>query len=51
MPTSSLSGRRLAGYDVGPLVGAGGDQSPRAVPRLIVALNWFEELKARMAAR
>lgn len=31
--------------------GAASDQTPTSVPRLIVVLHWFEELKARMAAR
>jgi hypothetical protein len=53
-------GLDLRAFDVSPdgqrfLVikdlGAAGDQSARPAPRMIVVLNWFEELKTRMAGR
>ena len=53
-------GLSLRGYDVSPdgqrflmikEIGAAGDQPSRPLSRIVVVLNWFEELKARTAAR
>ena len=59
-PGTSTLGLDLRGYDVSPdgqrflmikEVGAVSDQPSRPLSRMVVVQNWFEELKARTAAR
>ena len=53
MTRESLSGRKLGNYDVGPLVGSGGMGESSAtgqLAKMVIVLNWVEEMKARLPA-